>query len=193
MSQNKVSVDLSRALNVFTKSLMWKISEGHPVEQDEIDALNEMRAEAGMKPLNISASPSQPAGGKQTPKSEAPPREAPRKAPRKPSHEEQNRDSYAPQAIIINGKEFEGQMLPDNNQWTNRFYIKSESSGSLYTIAQNKGRRYWGCSCPGWIGHRKCKHLKAMELPFYEKPYEAQIKAASSKTAASIKIADDVW
>src|SRR5271170_289428 len=181
-------MDLNQAVNVFTKSLMWKITEGHPVDNEEIEALNSMRENAGMKPLNISipSAGAAPAQKEQAPRSEeAPPREAPRKkTPRKPSHEEENRDSYAPAPIIINGKEFEGQMLPDNNQWTNRFYIKSESSGNLYTIAQNKARRYWGCSCPGWIGHRKCKHLKAMELPFHEQPYEARIKAAS-KTAVS--------
>src|SRR5271154_426576 len=186
-------MDLNQAVNVFTKSLMWKITEGHPVDNEEIDALNSLRENAGLKPLNISV-PSGSGGAAPAPKQQAPSseEEAPayhhqapkRKAPRKPSHEEENRDKYVPQPIVINGQTFEGQMLPDNSQWTNRFYIKSESSGNLYTIAQNKGRRYWGCSCPGWVGHRKCKHLKAMELPFYEKPFEAQIKAAS-KTAVS--------
>src|SRR5271157_305535 len=191
-------MDLNQAVNVFTKSLMWKITEGHPVDNEEIEALNAMRENAGMKPLNIavpSGAKSEPAQQAQ-PKREAPKREAPRQdgAPRakKPSHEEQNYESYAPQPIVVNGKQFEGQLLPDNSQWTHRFYIKSESSGRLYTVSQNKNRRYWACSCPGWIGHRKCKHLTSMGLPTHEQPFEAQLKAASVKTAA-IKIADETW
>src|SRR5271157_2293078 len=193
-----MGMDLNQAVNVFTKSLMWKITEGHPVENEEIEALNAMRENAGMKPLNISI----PSGAKSEPAQERqyPPnsqRKAPdqppsgkAKAPRKPSHEEQNYESYAPQPIVVNGKQFEGQLLPDNSQWTHRFYIKSESSGRLYTVSQNKNRRYWACSCPGWIGHRKCKHLRAMGLPMNEEPFEAQLKAASAKTGA-VKIADD--
>src|SRR5271157_3828251 len=188
-----MGMDLNQAVNVFTKSLMWKITEGHPVENEEIEALNAMRENAGMKPLNISI----PSGAKSEPAQERqyPPnsqRKAPdqppsgkAKAPRKPSHEEQNYESYAPQPIVVNGKQFEGQLLPDNSQWTHRFYIKSESSGRLYTVSQNKNRRYWACSCPGWIGHRKCKHLTSMGLPNHEEPFEAQLKAASSKLALS--------
>jgi uncharacterized Zn finger protein len=62
--------------------------------------------------------------------------------------------------------------LPDNSQWTNRFQVKSESSNRLYVIAQHKVKRFWGCSCPGWKIHRKCKHLAALMLPAYEKPFE---------------------
>src|SRR5271156_1693513 len=189
--QNKVAVDLNRAINAFTKSLMWKISEGHPVEQEEIDALNEMRIEAGMKPLNISAqsqpnAQSEPAG-KKAPR----PQSAP-KSEGKGTDSAGREQDFNPQAITINGRTFEGEMLPDGKLWEHRFHIKSESSGRLYTIAQNKNNRYWGCDCPGWIGHRKCKHLKALELPFYEKPYEATLKSASTKTGA-IKIADDEY
>ena len=52
-----------------------------------------------------------------------------------------------------------GVTLPDNNQWTNRFQIKSESSTRLYTVAQNKSGGHWACSCFGWKRHRHCKHL----------------------------------
>jgi hypothetical protein len=62
--------------------------------------------------------------------------------------------------------------LPDNAQWTNRFDVRSSSSNRVYTIAQHKSGRYWGCSCPGWRGHRNCHHLKELGLPCYEKPYE---------------------
>jgi uncharacterized Zn finger protein len=67
------------------------------------------------------------------------------------------------------------QHLPDNQQWTNRLEIKSETSNRLYIIAQNKDKRHWGCSCPGYKIHRRCKHLAALQLPAGERPYEVQI------------------
>jgi hypothetical protein len=62
--------------------------------------------------------------------------------------------------------------LPDNDQWTNRFSIKSSSSNRIYIVAQHKKLRHWGCSCPGWRSHRRCKHLEAMGLPGNEIPCE---------------------
>lgn len=50
-------------------------------------------------------------------------------------------------------------LLPDNDRWTNRFQVKSASSDSLYVIAQQRADGVWGCSCPGWRHHRRCKHL----------------------------------
>lgn len=50
-------------------------------------------------------------------------------------------------------------LLDDNAQWTNRFQVKSRTSDSLYVIAQQRTDGTWGCSCPGWRHHRKCKHL----------------------------------
>jgi hypothetical protein len=49
--------------------------------------------------------------------------------------------------------------LPDNAQWKNRFEIRSASSNRVYTVAQNKASGKWGCSCPGYLAHRNCKHL----------------------------------
>lgn len=93
------------------------------------------------------------------------------------------------EALALNGKKFEGHLLPDNKVWTNRFDIKSESSNRLYRIAQNKTKRYWACSCPAWITRRECKHLRALGLPNHEQPYEAMLKEASAKTAgAAIQI-----
>lgn len=66
-------------------------------------------------------------------------------------------------------------MLEDNSQWTNRFKIRSESSGDIYIVSQNKAKRHWACSCRGWIIHRKCKHLAALGLPSHEKAYEVKI------------------
>jgi hypothetical protein len=62
--------------------------------------------------------------------------------------------------------------LPDNAQWENRFNVRSESSNRLYVIAQNKAKRHWACSCPGWKRHRTCKHLQFLGLPSYERPME---------------------
>jgi hypothetical protein len=63
--------------------------------------------------------------------------------------------------------------LPDNDQWTNRFEIRSETSNRIYVIAQHKKKKHWACSCPGWKRYRKCKHLDSIGVPNYEKPYEA--------------------
>ena len=66
-------------------------------------------------------------------------------------------------------------VLPDNDQWQFRFQLQSESSNRLYTIAQHKTKRHWGCSCPGWKRNRSCKHLKALNIPGNEKPYEINL------------------
>ena len=67
--------------------------------------------------------------------------------------------------------------LPDNDQWENRFEIHSESSDRVYTIAQHKKKRHWGCSCPAWRIRRSCKHLKTIGLPCNETPFEATLQA----------------
>ena len=66
--------------------------------------------------------------------------------------------------------------LPDNAQWQNRFEIRSESSDRIYIVAQNKAKRHWACSCPGYRRFRHCKHLAALALPAYEGPYEVLVK-----------------
>lgn len=65
--------------------------------------------------------------------------------------------------------------LPDNDQFQFRFQVRSEISNSLYTIAQHKTGKWWGCDCPGWIRHKKCKHLAALGIPNYQQPYEPKI------------------
>lgn len=69
-----------------------------------------------------------------------------------------------------------GVMLPDNDQWQNRFEAKSETSDRIYIISQNKKKKHWGCSCFGYRRYRRCKHLKAVGLPTNETPYEVQIE-----------------
>lgn len=65
--------------------------------------------------------------------------------------------------------------LPDTDQWQFRFTIHSETSNRVYTISQHKKKKHWGCSCPGWKAHRHCKHLKAMDLPGDEQPFEVNV------------------
>jgi len=66
-------------------------------------------------------------------------------------------------------------VLPDKGLWINRFEIHSESSDRIYIIAQHKEKRHFGCSCPAWRIHRKCKHLAAVGLPAFEKPFEVKL------------------
>jgi hypothetical protein len=66
-------------------------------------------------------------------------------------------------------------MLPDNDQWENRFEIRSESSNRVYVVSQNIKKRHWGCSCPSYRVRRACKHLRAIGLPENEAPYEAKL------------------
>ncbi len=66
-------------------------------------------------------------------------------------------------------------LLPKNDQWENRFEIRSESSNRIYVISQNIKKRHWGCSCPSWRVRRSCKHLAAVGLPAFEKPYEVKL------------------
>ena len=60
------------------------------------------------------------------------------------------------------------EILPDNNQYKNRFNIKSETSNRLYVIAQRVSDGAITCSCPGWRnakdGHhnRTCKHTRTL-------------------------------
>ena len=69
--------------------------------------------------------------------------------------------------------------LPDNSGWQNRFEIKSQSSNKIYIVAQSKKLKHWGCSCPGWIFGRKCKHLTAIGLPNHMLPFEPKVKVLS--------------
>ena len=74
--------------------------------------------------------------------------------------------------LIIQQKD----VLPDNNLWTNRFEIHSQTSNRVYIVAQNKSKRHWACSCPSWRVRRYCKHLDCMRLPNYEKPHEITLQ-----------------
>lgn len=66
-------------------------------------------------------------------------------------------------------------ILPDSEQYINRFEIHSETSDRIYIISQNRKKRHWCCSCPSWRVRRSCKHLTAIGLPAFEKPYEVKL------------------
>lgn len=78
-------------------------------------------------------------------------------------------------SLPILRKPYGSVALPDNDQWTNRFEIRSSSSNRIYIVSQNILKRFWGCSCPGWRRHRTCKHLQALGLPSHQKPHEVKI------------------
>ena len=61
-----------------------------------------------------------------------------------------------------------------NDQWTNRTEVRSETSNRVYVVSQHAEKRYWGCSCPGWRRHRRCKHLERLGLPGGESPFEVE-------------------
>ena len=66
-----------------------------------------------------------------------------------------------PQALTIP----QSSLLPDNAAYTNRFQVRSQSTGNIYTVAQSKKGKWWSCSCKGWIRHKHCKHLRELGLP----------------------------
>lgn len=45
--------------------------------------------------------------------------------------------------------------------WTHRLLIAG-STGNQYTVSMRVSDQVWGCSCPGWIFHRRCQHLDQM-------------------------------
>jgi len=91
-----------------------------------------------------------------------------------PFHGDRRRSGNAETGMVIH-RPPGSAILPDNSQYTNRFEIKSQSSNAIYTVAQSKSGRWWSCSCPGWIRHRKCKHLTALGLPGKQQPFEAAL------------------
>lgn len=64
---------------------------------------------------------------------------------------------------IVKYEGHELAFLPDHGAWTHRFEVGSDTSDRVYRVAYNKATRTWGCSCPGWITHRRCKHLSRLD------------------------------
>src|SRR4051794_36301221 len=71
--------------------------------------------------------------------------------------------------------------MTKGNTWINSIEIRSETSDRLYVVSQHATKRHWGCSCPGWRAHRKCKHLERLGLPGGEKPFEIEKDHAMKK------------
>src|SRR5271167_1193825 len=163
----------------FTKLLLKHLTDGDDVTE-QLHALNYLRQQAGMKPISIPAGLVEPKQ-QEAPKS-APPREE------QQQHREPEEGKAGPVMALALNIPYAYQPLPDNDQYTNRFDIKSESSNKLYRIAQHKKRRSWSCSCPGWISRRKCKHLSALGLPNFNVPFEPKLKSGSMKTAGKFRL-----
>jgi hypothetical protein len=72
-------------------------------------------------------------------------------------------------------------MANNDNIWINRTDIRSETSDRVYTVSQHATKRHWGCSCPGWKAHRRCKHLEHLGLPGGETPFEVVKEHAKKK------------
>jgi len=64
--------------------------------------------------------------------------------------------------------------MSENSTWINRMEIRSETSDRIYVVSQHATKRFWGCSCPGWRAHRRCKHLEQLGLPGGEEPFEVE-------------------
>jgi hypothetical protein len=78
----------------------------------------------------------------------------------------------------------DAKFLPDvDKNWQYRIGVKSSSSNALHVVSQNVNRGHWGCSCPGYRIHRKCKHLASMALPAGEKPYHVVVTNHPSQNA----------
>ena len=79
-------------------------------------------------------------------------------------------------ALALVAKRTGSDLLPDNEQWSNRLQVRSETSTRLYVVAQRKSDGSFGCSCMGWKRHRKCKHLDTM-VPLLERAGRAEMPA----------------
>lgn len=85
-------------------------------------------------------------------------------------------------------------LLPDNDRYTNRFEIKSESSNRLYVVAQNKKTGEWSCSCPGWLimrnGIRRCKHITQLTPLLAEVGKKPEMKKLNAGAEIEIDVDD---
>jgi hypothetical protein len=72
-------------------------------------------------------------------------------------------------------------LMPDSDQWVNRFTVNSTSSSSVYTVSQRRSNGVWGCSCPGW------RHIlrRLANLPAAAQQFEPAVleMLASARTA----------
>jgi hypothetical protein len=97
--------------------------------------------------------------------------------------------------VALIAEQIGSTVMSDTDLWVNRFTVKSSSTSSTYTVAQRKGDGVWGCSCRGWINHRKCKHLtdvlhRLSELSTKEGFDRAAIEILVSARAAYLDLRD---
>jgi len=78
-----------------------------------------------------------------------------------------------------------------DNQWINRMEIRSETSNRVYVVSQHAEKRFWGCSCPGWRRHRRCKHLERLGLPSGEEAFEVEVQSKKKGFLEGYRTYDD--
>jgi hypothetical protein len=80
--------------------------------------------------------------------------------------------------------------------WINQTEIKSASSSRIYIVSEKVSNGMptgtWGCSCPGWKSHGKCKHLAAMGLRSAREPH-ASIAAYPRAPAKRNSFSDSAY
>ena len=81
------------------------------------------------------------------------------------------------------------ELMPDNKMWVNRFTVESQTSSAVYTVAQRRTDHVWGCSCRGWINHKKCKHLTDILHRLSEVAERAGLEAAVLQMVMSARTA----
>lgn len=74
-------------------------------------------------------------------------------------------------------------------QWGTRIEIKSETSSRIYIVSEKldgdgRATGTYGCSCPGWLSRRDCKHLRRMALRSCATPITPRPKGEGKYGAA---------
>ncbi len=81
-------------------------------------------------------------------------------------------------ALMIVARRFGAIALLDGKGWKNRIQVRSETSDSLYIVAQRMTDNVWKCSCRGHVSHGRCKHVDTMKdalvAAFPNSRFEAQ-------------------
>lgn len=79
-------------------------------------------------------------------------------------------------------------VMPDNDQWVNRFTVPSASSNAVYIVSQRRTDGSWGCSCPGWRMHsnRQCKHITDIQRRLAGLDTTAEVATAQGGFASDL-------
>ena len=80
-------------------------------------------------------------------------------------------------------------------QWGTRIEIRSETSSRVYIVSEKledgQPTGTYGCSCPGWISRRNCKHLRSMSLTSCAAPITPAAKGEGTGDNSSFR--DDAF